>query len=87
MEREIGLEQRATGERQTHGTVERPPVDSHPLPPAKLPRPTYWPATMALGIAFIFWGLVTTYIISGAGFVLFIVALAGWIGELLHEER
>jgi hypothetical protein len=49
-----------------------------------LPRPTYWPAVLALGIAFLAWGLVTSWIISGVGLVLFALALAGWIGDLRH---
>jgi hypothetical protein len=51
---------------------------------AELPQPTYWPAVMALGIAFVAWGLVTTFIISGVGLLLFALALAGWIGDLRH---
>ncbi len=53
--------------------------------PDKLAHPTYWPVVLALGIAFIFWGPVTTLFISGVGLVLFAIALAGWIGELRHE--
>jgi hypothetical protein len=49
-----------------------------------LPRPTYWPAVLALGITFLAWGLLTSPLISGVGLVLFAVALAGWIGELRH---
>jgi hypothetical protein len=49
-----------------------------------LPRPTYWPAVLALGIVFLAWGLVTSLLISGVGLVLFVLALAGWIGDLRH---
>jgi hypothetical protein len=42
---------------------------------------------MALGITFFAWGLVTSPIVIGMGFVLFIVSLAGWIGEIRHERR
>jgi hypothetical protein len=52
--------------------------------PGELPRPTYWPAVMALGIAFLFWGIISSAIISGVGLVLFAIALGGWIGELRH---
>ena len=31
-----------------------------PLPPGHLPRPTYFPAGLAMGTAFIFWGLITS---------------------------
>ncbi len=55
--------------------------------PAKIPGPSIWPATMALGIALLVWGLVTSLILTGVGAVLFAVALAGWIGELRHERK
>jgi len=55
--------------------------------PEKIPRPTYWPAVFALGCVFIFFGIVTRYVMSVLGFLLFIIALIGWIGELRHEQR
>ena len=54
--------------------------------PEILPRPTYWPAAMALGITFLFWGLVASPAISVIGLTLFGIALAGWIGEWLRER-
>jgi hypothetical protein len=54
--------------------------------PEVLPRPTYWPAVLAVGIMFLLWGVVTTIIIAGVGGVLVAIALAGWIGELAHER-
>jgi hypothetical protein len=51
-----------------------------------LPRPTYWPAVMAFGITLLFWGLVTSYLILVVGLIVLAVALAGWIGDLLHAE-
>lgn len=56
------------------------------LPEEELPHPTYWPITLALGIVFAFWGIVTSYIISIVGVVLFIVALIGWLGDLRDAE-
>jgi hypothetical protein len=58
---------------------------SRPLP-EELPRPTYWPVVMAMGITFLAWGLVTSVLVSGVGLVLFAMALAGWIGEIRHEH-
>ena len=49
-----------------------------------LPAPTFWPAAMALAITFLAWGFATTWLISAVGLVLFVVALAGWIGDMLH---
>jgi hypothetical protein len=56
------------------------------LPPKKPPEPGVWPVTMALGIAFLVWGLITSLIITGVGVILFAVALAGWIRDIRHER-
>jgi hypothetical protein len=37
-----------------------------------------------LGITFIAWGIISSYLITAAGLLLFVVAIAGWTGELLH---
>ncbi len=63
--------------------------------PTVLPRPTYWPATLAFGIVFLLWGLVASPILTGTGLVVGIIGLIGWIRELLrgtpaeeqHDER
>jgi hypothetical protein len=69
-------------------------MDKEPLKPGwsrpkpeTLPRPTYWPVVMALSIIFIAWGIVTTWIIASVGAVLFVLSLAGWIGEIRNEQR
>ena len=54
--------------------------------PEHVPGPTYWPIVMALGITVIGWGIITTYILSAIGMILFAIALAGWIGELRHGD-
>ena len=55
--------------------------------PAKLPKPTYWPATLALGNVLIAWGLVTTPAISVVGGMLFSLAAAGWLRDLVEQRR
>ena len=61
-------------------------VPSHPgwekALPEELPKPTYAPATLALGITLAGAGIVTSYWVSVAGLVLIILGLAGWIGQL-----
>jgi hypothetical protein len=57
------------------------------LPETPLPHPTYFPAGLAMGIAFIFWGLITTWVVWLVGVVLFFAALAGWIAEIRHEYK
>lgn len=55
--------------------------------PAIIPRPTYWPAGTAFGITFLFWGIVTSPVVTGAGCVVLVVSLVGWIGEMRHERE
>ena len=59
--------------------------DWNRLPAEHLPRPTYFPAGLAMGTTFIFWGLITSWVILLVGVGLFLAALAGWITELCHE--
>ena len=58
-----------------------------PLPAEHLPRPTYFPAGLAMGIAFLFWGLITSWVTFVVGLALFIASLAGWITEIRHERK
>jgi hypothetical protein len=58
-----------------------------PLPEEHLPRPTYFPAGLALGIAFLFWGLITSWVVLAVGLSLFIASLAGWISEIRYERK
>ncbi|HUZ60869.1 MAG TPA: hypothetical protein VMU83_19005 [Hanamia sp.] len=53
--------------------------------PEVLPEPTYWPFFLAMGITFLGWGLLTTWLISLAGFIILVIALTGWINILRHE--
>lgn len=53
--------------------------------PHRLPKPTYWPFFAALGLAFIFWGLLTTWVILLAGLLVLATSLFGWINILRHE--
>ena len=53
--------------------------------PEILPKPTYWPFFLAMGLAFIFWGLLTTWVVLTAGGLIYITALIGWIKQVRHE--
>lgn len=55
--------------------------------PLVVPRPTFWPAGTAFGIAFLFWGIVTSPVVAGAGAIVLVVSLIGWIGEMRHEPE
>ena len=61
------------------------PADWPKAQPERLPQPTYWPFFLAMGLTFIFWGLLTTWLILAAGVLIFIVALIGWINVLRNE--
>lgn len=54
--------------------------------PEHLPSPTYWPFFLALGLAFLFWGIITSWVIIVVGFLIFIISLGGWINILRHEQ-
>jgi hypothetical protein len=69
---------------------ESPPVarpNWEPLPPERLPKPTYFPAGLAMGIAFLFWGLITSWVVVVVGLALFTASLAGWITEIRNERK
>jgi hypothetical protein len=53
--------------------------------PDRLPEPTYWPFFTAIGLVFGGWGLLTTWLISVAGLIIFTISLVGWINILRHE--
>jgi hypothetical protein len=54
--------------------------------PEVIPRPTAWPAGLALGIALIAWGVIASEVIFGVGLVLFAASLAGWVRETRHDH-
>jgi hypothetical protein len=67
-----------------------PAVDEHQdwvAPPQQsVPPPSYSPAGMALGVAFVFFGLATSYLFCAAGALLMALALKSWIGGMANGE-
>ena len=59
---------------------------NRPLP-EHIPRPTAWPAGLALGITLFFWGIITSLVVLAMGLAVLIVCLYGWIGEMRHETK
>lgn len=53
--------------------------------PEQLPEPTYLPFFLAVGLMFMGWGLLTFWLFSLAGFIVFVISLIGWINILRHE--
>ncbi len=65
----------------------KPAADWQDPQPSRLPKPTYAPAAMAFGLALSAAGVVTRFWVSLAGFICFLLGIASWIGDLLHEHK
>jgi len=55
--------------------------------PEKVPEATFAPAFLALGVTFLLFGIVSSYVFSGAGLVLMVWSIGKWIGELLRGDK
>jgi len=55
------------------------------VPDEKIPKPTFWPAALALGAVLTLWGLVTSFIVATVGLLLLILSISGWLEEMRHE--
>lgn len=53
--------------------------------PEELPPPTYWPFFLAFSVVLLFWGILTTWFITGIGLIVFSISLTGWIKEIYKE--
>jgi hypothetical protein len=59
------------------------PHEEHGL---QLPSPTAWPVVLALGIALVLSGMVTSGVVSILGGVLALAAMVGWFRQVLPHE-
>ena len=55
--------------------------------PETMPAPTYWPFVLAVSLLFVGWGLLTVWVMTLAGVIGMVIALSGWIKDLLYEQR
>lgn len=55
--------------------------------PEKIPGATFAPAFLALGITFLLFGIVSSYVFSAAGLVLMVWSIGMWIGELVSGDE
>ena len=81
-------ERSGRGDARGVGAVTETPVDRdgwNVPKPEHLPRRTPWPMAAALGTVFIFWGVVTSYLIFAVGVGLLSLAVVGWILEIRRE--
>jgi hypothetical protein len=51
------------------------------------PPPSYAPFFLALGVTMLFWGAVTSLVMSAGGFVLLVWALWMWIAQIARGWR
>src|ERR1700761_2094500 len=65
------------------------PSRESPTPPREIevPAPTAWPFLLALGVALLFAGLVTSTSVSYLGAVLSLAGSVGWFREVLPREH
>ncbi|BDD06067.1 hypothetical protein [Aureibacter tunicatorum] len=59
----------------------------HKAYPPYLPAPTWYPLVVAFGITFIFWGIVTLYVLSLIGLALLAYGVYGWIWDMRIEIK
>lgn len=55
--------------------------------PEELPKFTWFPFLLSIGVTLLFWGIVTTLIITVMGVILLFIGLIGWISNLLEEQK
>jgi len=60
----------------------KPDIEWHAPLPEKIPPPTLWPITLALGACLLAWGIITAWPVLVAGAALFIRGAAGWVSDL-----
>ncbi len=53
--------------------------------PERLPRPSYAPPLLAVGLMCLLWGAVTSWIISAVGLVVAAAACSRWIADLRSD--
>lgn len=53
----------------------------------ELPKPTIWPATLAAGLVSAAFGMLTVGIFFYMGVGLVVVAIVGWMRDLIEEGR
>jgi hypothetical protein len=64
-------------------------INLSPVAPrtVEVPMSTAWPFVLAVGVALLFAGLVTSFSISALGAVLSVAGCIGWFREVLPHER
>jgi hypothetical protein len=58
--------------------------EPRPLHP---PPPTFWPFVTAIGLAMVFWGVTLNLLVVCVGIGVFVIGMAGLIGDWVSEHR
>jgi uncharacterized membrane protein YjjP (DUF1212 family) len=53
----------------------------------EMPKPTIWPAALALGLVAAAFGIITSGIFFYAGVALVVLAITGWMRDLVAERH
>ena len=53
----------------------------------EMPKPTIWPAALALGLVAAAFGMLTSGIFFYAGVILVGIAITGWMRDLIAEHH
>lgn len=64
-----------------------PAHDYYEAKPETMPSPTYWPFMLAVSLAFIGWGLLSSAIIFFGGLGGMFISIAMWIKDMLLESN
>lgn len=52
-----------------------------------MPRPTYAPVAMSMGVMFLVWGIMTHWTMSVGGGLLIGWALSSWLGQVCYDWK
>ena len=72
---------------------QKPPAVSSGKPggsaprPEHPPQPTFWPFVTAVGLMIFFWGVVLNLLVVSVGLGVFVIGMAGLMGDWVHEHR
>jgi hypothetical protein len=53
----------------------------------EMPGPSYWPMVLAFGLALLFAGVLTHYLVGVTGLIISLRAARGWWGDVIPAER
>jgi hypothetical protein len=83
-----GVRDRSLSDAENQATTpEEPDVKPPEGTVLVMPAPTTWPFVLALGVALIFAGLLTSAAVSMLGAILYIAGGVGWFREVFPHER